>query len=155
EQDPKQTIRFLPSVIRLQALDECKRAVGDPIPGGADEDIARNRRLVAGRRDARKWGLGWSLPIGRGKVSGPLIPFDEFEKQVIERGSELVDKLSRDKRDLGRRRSQELYLLSALRLRDDFIRVTTGIVGDAHLDFFRMFKCPDDFPPRGVKGTRH
>jgi hypothetical protein len=59
------------------------------------------------------------------------VELDKIECQVVESGTDLIDRLSSEDSYLRRRRLDDLYCLFAVRLENDFVRLTFGINGDA------------------------
>lgn len=83
------------------------------------------------------------------------IRLDESESQMIEGGPHLIEHFAGQQVELSRSRFRNIQLLFALRLGNDFIRLTGGVRGDASLDSAEMFLSPDEFKLGGFDPGNH
>jgi len=146
----KQIGSFMPSVIRLQTLDECKRHIGNPNSVG-EEVISPKRPASNGPNSSQRELAIVDVPSRERRV----ISLDKIEEQVVKGGPELIDNLASIQRDLRRRLLRDLQCFFAIRLADNFIRLTACIFGNASLNGLTMFHCPEDFPGSGFNGGAH
>lgn len=136
--------------IRLHSLDECKRLFGNP-----RQDV---RETVVGRgllRQIKPQGEKTVLlPVG-GQLDVSGVELDEIESQVVDGRSELIQSLSRQDGDFRRGILKHAYLLFAIRLRDSFVRITSGIGGDVFSYGFDVLRYPDEFETGGFDTAEH
>src|SRR5437879_3134857 len=83
------------------------------------------------------------------------IPLDQLECQVIKGGPHLVNHFSDQNTNFSGRRSRNVQLLFALRLQDDFVRLTSSIDGDVSLYSAEVFTSPDELKFRRFNATDH
>ena len=147
------------SVVRLNTLNECKRLCGNirKLPG---EYVVRSRESM------RDWGLslGWNshikrelsarIPAKRKRLTAH-IALDQFERQVIEGRPHLVNHFSGQNTNFSRGRLGNIKLLFALRFRDDFVRLTSGVNSDATLYSSEVFRSPDELKFRRFNASDH
>ncbi len=74
-----------------------------------------------------------------------MIALDEIESQIIERGPQLIDDLSRDNRDIWRRLPDDFQLIFAVRVREDVVRLTCNVWPDDVLEEVQVVPLPDGF----------
>src|ERR1035441_4216205 len=101
------------------------------------KQTVRQRNLLSGLECLEQRKLTFVHPVG-GERDVSRIEFDEIESQVIQCRPELIKNFSGYDRYFGRRSSGSEYFL-AVRLRDDFVRISSGIRGNAAFDFLNMF----------------
>ena len=148
------------TLVRLYALDECKRVSGDT--------RKRFSKTVIRERGLRMTGLNLvvrnskpqrevaSIFPGRGQSNSTCIALDEIERQVVKGGPELINNFASENRDLRRGLNQEVNLFFAVRIVDDLIRVGGGSKGmDNPLDCIEVLRCPDDFCACGIEAGNH
>jgi hypothetical protein len=149
------------TVVRLQTLDECKRRNGNPRKilgeyGIRERRIVRNGRITTGLignlRKKRK--LTTPIPVAWEQDPASIM-LDETERQVIEGRAHLIKHLSgQDGNFYRRRQNSDLFGLFSLRLAgDDFIRALGGILGNATLNSFQVFRSPGELLFRGLNAT--
>lgn len=132
----------IPSVIRLQSLDECKRSWGETRPRLATKLVLGN--MVSEPSGAASANRELDLVVG-GDGSFPVVHLDKIEKQVIQGGPNLIQQLSNENRNINGGLLFNYGCFFTVRLRDDFIRVVVGVFGDTRVDFCRVVPCPDEF----------
>ena len=147
------------SIIRLNTLNKCKRLHGNvrKLPGEyvvRSWKRMRDSRFPMGRNSQIKRELGVLVPLV-GKRLPARILFDQIERQMIEGRPHLVDHLSHQNTNLSGRRLRDVQPLFALRLRDDSVRLTSGISGDATLNSSEVFCSPDELNFRRFDATGH
>jgi hypothetical protein len=81
------------------------------------------------------------------QINTVMVPLDEVEYQVIERGPQVINDLSSQNRNCSGRINKDVKMFFAVRLRDDFVRVLRGVNGDFVMDRFEALRCPDEFEP--------
>ena len=131
------------TVVRLQTLDECKRLVGNPRKFADKFSFGKWASATLGKFNFHRE-LSLFAPIGfnGGNVR---ITLDQLESQMVERRPHLINRLSCQQRNLKRRRLGDIQLFLMLRLRDNFVRLTSGILGNATLDSADVFLGPIEF----------
>lgn len=135
-------------VVRLHTLDECVRLCGN-VRKSAFELSLRHRegigsfQLSERRNFRKKRKLAILGPVVRER-SSVLAMLDEIERQVIQGRSQLINHLPDQDGNFSRRRDRDIQLLFALRLSDDFVRLTSGINGNAFLNSSEVFLSPDE-----------
>jgi hypothetical protein len=151
-QESQKAMPVILSVVRLQSLDVCIGAVGNPVRNlGEMLPIDRQDRMVRHFCEQREL-------TGPGQSFRPWtnqIPFDEFEKKVIEGGPEMVKAFACQDGDLDRWRLVDSQLFVSIRFGDNFERVIASIFGYALLEGFIVVHDPDDFGPSGFERSRH
>jgi len=146
-------------VVRLNTLNECKRLHGNV------RKLPREY-VVRSRESMRDWGfpfcrnihvkgkLGARIPAMRKRLP-TRIPLDQLECQVIKGGPHLVNHFSDQNTNFSGRRFRNVQLLFALRLQDDFVRLTSGINSDATLYSSEVFRSPDELKFRRFNASDH
>jgi len=149
-QHPKQLRSRIPSVIRLQTLDKCICFIGNPLEQLLlrEQDVFWNGRTVSSGTGVQKRELAFPRNLFRHRFS--IVPFDKLEKQVIERRPELIKHFASKERNVGRRLSNDAQCFFAIRISDNFVRLTSCVFGDASLDQLAMIECPRKFPTSGL-----
>ena len=139
-----------PTTVRLHSLDECKRLFGNPRQGVREAVIGRG---FLGHIEPQREKTAL-LPVG-GELDVSTIHLDEVERQVIHDGSQLIDNLSSKNGDLRGRFLSNAYLVCAMRLRGDSMRITASVSSNVLSYGFDMFRCPDEFELRGFNAIEH
>jgi hypothetical protein len=127
-------------VVRLNTLNECKRRFGNVRKTTLETVI--DRRLLGKINPERKTTV--LLPFRR-KGSSDLIELDEVERQVIQGGTELIECFPGDNRDINRGRFPHVRCFFALRISDDFVRLTASVSPAALLNDFDLLRYPEEF----------
>ncbi len=147
------------AIVRLNALNECKRLCGN-VRKFPFEYLVRNRESM------RDWGISCSGsrkekrkqtilgPFRRKRLTAP-VPLDKLECDVIKGGAHLVNHLSDQDTNFSGRSFRNIQLSFALRLDGDFVRLTSGINGDAALYGAEVFCSPDELKFRRFDSTDH
>lgn len=143
---------ILRSTIRLQTLDECIGVAGDPMFSPALEILKWQRHVEGGdsatRRVVTKGEVTTPFPI---LLGGNAVPFDEFEKQMTQGGSTVVENLSREDSDIGGRLLADLQFLIAIRLGDHGARLISTVVGNGLSESLALFcHYPDRLALGGI-----
>ena len=154
---PEEPMVKIPSIVRLQSLDECKRFVGNP------RKIFTEHALWDGRTPLERLRLGDICPQGElgrmdqfgGEASARTIPLDKIEEQVIQGGAALIENLSRDNGDVVGRLIGDAQCVVSIRLTDDFVRVCATVFGAARIEEFTVLHCPNDFEAGGSESIAH
>jgi hypothetical protein len=148
--DDTENITNRGTAIRLTTLDECKRPFGNPwqLTGEAVVGSGFLGRI------GPQWEKAVLLPIS-GELDVARIQLDEIESQVIKGGTNLVDRLARQDRNLERRGLAHADFFFAIRLQGSLVRVTCGVAGNVLSYGFNMFRCPDEFEVRSVNAVEH
>jgi len=113
----------LAAIVRLHRLDECVRLNGYP----------RKRALEAIEcgRFLRRFHPGWKgalfFPCGR-QCSTSSIELHQLECQMVESRSDLINALTSENGDGIGRGLDEFQFIAAIRMLDDYVRLTLGIV---------------------------
>lgn len=94
------------------------------------------------------------LPVGI-KGGNVRVSLDELECQMIQGRTHLIDHFASQQRNLDRRRLGHIQLLFALRFSDNFVRLTSSILGNATFDRSELFLCPDQFDFRRLEPIGH
>jgi len=153
-------IRSVPSVVRLQSLDECSMRIPDPGQEpvlGASESIG-GWQFVDPRgmvEEDRELGVVSGTGADRGRSKLP--------HEIVERGSKVVGEIARDDSDVEWDRLVGNLALgdeepsSGLRvyLGHDVVRVRTPEHGDLSVKFFEMKPRPSDLRIGFIKRMRH
>lgn len=139
-----------PTTVRLYSLDESISRIGD---AGQllfkdffrHRDVIGDGRIPVSRYLEHQGELTVPLPILRkGYVSG--IELDEFERQMIERRTELIDDLANNHQNVSRCSDTEIDVFLTIRIFDDFIRVCFAkSLSEITVDLQKVYRCPDDF----------
>lgn len=137
-------------MVRLQSLNECKRGFGNPRQTTLKTVV--HRRLLGRVEPERKTAV--ILPI-TGQGNSERVELDQIESQIVEGGSKLIDDLSRNNGDIGRRLLENVHCLIAVRFRDDFVRLSCNVLTDDVLDEMKVFRCPTDFQRSGFESSEH
>ena len=149
---PKNLGCRIPSVVRLQALNECMCTIGNPLKHGlfSEQNVFWNGRTMTSGLLHQKRKLALT---GNGVGQGlPVIPFDKFEKQVIECRPELVNHFTSKEGDVSRGFSSDAQCFFAVRISNDLVRLTSCVFGNALIDELTMVECPGKFPASGLNG---
>jgi hypothetical protein len=145
--DSAQGIHQIPaSVIGLNTLDECKRSFRNVRHLFMETvvNMAIGRRVKPEREAA-------SLVPSLGQGSSDMVALNEIESQIVERGPQLIDDLSRDNRNVWRRLPKDLELIFAVRVRDDAVRLTFNVGPDDVLEQVQVLFSPAEFQVGGFK----
>lgn len=136
--------KAVPSVVRLQSLDQCRSLYGDTPKSLAGDLIGE---FGSGVRDGE-------LVTGGRTVSGRRL--DQFPDDVIQDGFDVCEEVSGDCADLGRCGRSEPHALDeelALRiLLQDDAAFALRILPRGSDNFVQMFLCPDEFDPDCAEG---
>jgi hypothetical protein len=95
--------------------------------------IARDRGIARSRNFEQEGKLTSPFPI-EGQLDITGIQLDEIERQVIECRPELINSLTNQDSNSGRRVGGKVELLLSVRLFHDQVRVVSDVLGDALLD---------------------
>jgi hypothetical protein len=149
---PSQDFRRAGTVIRLNTLDECKRRFGNPRKNLGEVVVGQGKLAgnggIASHRNMRQQRKFTPLLPVRGELDSGRIQLDEIECQVIQGRTELIERLASQNCDVGRRRFLDVYCFFAVRIRDDFARLTAGISANALFNSVDVLRCPDEFEVR-------
>lgn len=151
--------RTIPTVIRLQTLDECERCLTDT-GKRIDEVVVGQRKIVRNRRIpfsgyfSEQGELTAFLPPGW-KLDTASVMLDEIERQVIQGRPHLVEGFSSEDGDIGIRRFGEMQLRLAVRLQGNSSRLCAEIFPNGIVDSINMFRCPDEFKFCGFQTANH
>jgi hypothetical protein len=74
-----------------------------------------------------------------------MVPLDQFEEEVIQRRPDLINNLARNYGDIGRGVMGDIQCVFAIRVRNDYTRLSVGVFGDALIQHVTMLHCPEDF----------
>ena len=132
-------IRGSHTVVRLQGLDDCKRAIGNPRKFTGEVRLLRSTFRFSGSQGKADVFLPFGVKRGNSRIL-----LDEFESEIIQGGTHLINHLARQNGNLSRRRLRNVQFLFALRLSDDFVRLSSGVRGDYSLDGAKVFRCSDE-----------
>jgi hypothetical protein len=156
---PAELGRAIPSVVRLQTLDECERLFGN-LRKGLLKKVVTQRQGTGDRRIAGGWDFGqkrelavFKPPWGQGDIAG--IALDEIERQVIECRSELINNLPNQDGNIGGRLGGKAKFLCAVRLFGNQVRLTANVLIDGTLDSLDVYRSPLDFKPCGFDARCH
>ena len=124
--------RVIPSVVRLYRLDECKSRWGNARknPG---EIFLTERSPLAGPDPCPEGELAVFEPFGV-DLGDSRIQLDEIEYKVVKSRPDLINDLTGQNGDFGRRSLPNIEIFLAIRLRDDLIRLTSGVSGVGKFD---------------------
>jgi hypothetical protein len=147
------------TVVRLNTLNECKRLCGNvrKLPGEyvvRSRESVRNWGLSLGRDSHVKRELSACIPTKRKRLAAH-ITLDQLERQVVEGRPHLVNHLPSKDADVSGRSLRNVQLLFALRLRDDFVRLASGVNGNATLYSSEVFRGPDELKFRRFNASDH
>jgi hypothetical protein len=117
QQTPEHLVEVIPSVVRLQLLQDCHYFFREPIL-----DLSGETRWLLGQ-----WEVAGAVPVFPSRSAFLL---DEFEKDVIKGGSTVVQNLANQNRNFDRRLLGDVQFLYTLRLGQHFARVTLGVFPD-------------------------
>src|SRR5438874_10364008 len=110
------------TLIRLNTFDKCKRRFGNVRKTALETVI--ERRLRWRINPERKTAV--LLPLRRQR-SSDSIELDEIERQVVQRGTKLIQHFSSHDRDAIGRSFPDVRCSLALRVRDDLVRLTASV----------------------------
>lgn len=145
----KDSESFIPSIVRLHALDEVNRRCGDRVVRELRATISHEMR--SGFRDRELEAIPapqWS----------PGIPIGELPCNVIETGSQIDKAITENTTQHERRindedRSDRYDILIAFN--DEPVRIAIHVRRDIRLERIQMMFCPDDFEPGSIEGVAH
>jgi hypothetical protein len=152
-QEPEPRIGFSKGIVRLQTLDECKGAYGNPgqeLRKGFMAERYRGRPNIF--RELQLQREGDFIPIDR--CGHEVAHFDETERQVVECRPHLIQSFSNGDSNVMRGESN-LHCCFTIRLHDDFVRLAGGISRNAVFDFLDVFRCPEEFEIGGIDVINH
>lgn len=154
--EPARTV----DIVRLYALDECVRRNGNPRqiskePTRKGKSIGNGRFSFSCGGNVNQEGELAVLAPSFWQDHSSGIQLDQIECQVVEGRAELIENFASDNRDFGGRVAENTNLLFAIRLRDDFARITSGISPNAFFDNLDMFRCPGEFETDGFRDGSH
>jgi hypothetical protein len=145
-QHPEKFMPVVPSIVRLQPLNECKCLMGNTVWDDAfSEKASRDGRSsmgISGGIQGQREHNPVSHLVGDGAIP---VPLDKIEKNVVERRPELIDDFASEYGNLDRGLLGDLQCWCTLRLGDFSIRVSAAIFGNALFDRLILFHCPNDF----------
>jgi hypothetical protein len=130
------------TIVWLHTLNDRKRLVGNPRKFAVKTISTKRGHAVVTKNELDRK-LTVLAPLG-GRGCNVRIPLDEVERQMIEGGPHLVDHFPSKNRDLSGRRPRDVQLPHALRLCRDFVRLSSGINGDAVPYSAKMFRSPNE-----------
>jgi hypothetical protein len=130
----------LAAIVRLHRLDECVRLKGYPRKRALE--TIECRRFLRRFHPERKGAL--SFPVER-QCSTASIEFYQLECQMIESRSDLINALTSKNGDGIGRGLDELQFIAAVRMFDDYIRLTLGVVLVNIPYRENVLLCPDQF----------
>jgi hypothetical protein len=130
-------------VVGLHSLNDCKMRIGNPRKIAGEMTFSkRGCGVLRKSNSSGKLTMLFPLGINGGNVR---VSLDEIEYQTIQGRPHLIDCFARQKRKFDRWRLGDVQLLFALRFFDDFVRFSSGVIGDASLERAEMFRSPDEF----------
>ena len=144
---PSHNFRSASTVVRLNTLNECKRAFGNTRKC-VSEVLLGDRRLsyALGEFESQRE-VAVFLPRVR-KNDSSAVEFDQIERQMIQSGTELIENFPSENSDVLRRRLPNIKCGFAVRVSDELIRLTAAVSANASLNGLDVFRCPDEFELR-------
>jgi hypothetical protein len=149
----------LPSIVRLHALDECISRNGNAREISLKTAIRQGKVVGDGRisldanvEQEREF-TAFVPSLRQSDLCG--IELDKIERQVIEGRPDLIDHLSSQNCDTGRRLLQEIKFFCAIRLSGNTTRLTCGVIPNEESYRLDMYRCPDEFKMGRFEASNH
>jgi hypothetical protein len=147
------SIESTPTIVRLHTLDNCKRLVGNPRKVIGELTLRQRERATA-RNLGSKRKLTVFAPAG---IYGGncQIGLDNIKRQMIEGGPHLINHFASKNGNYLRRWFGDIQLLFSFRPRDEFVGLSSGIIGNASLNGAEVFCRPGELEFRRFHTADH